>query len=125
MIMKREQMKECPRQWGMIVTLEKRLWVISNYNCLHLISKKTPSNVNGKQGLSKPPNANVVPFFFGMQDTSNLTNIPSNVLNGQFCNQMPGLSCITLPNNLGSICSGMQGGLGGLSNVNMGQWNPF
>jgi hypothetical protein len=44
--------------------------------------------------------------------------MPSNILNGQFCNQMFRLN--TLLNNLGSICFGMQGGLGGLFNMNMG-----
>jgi hypothetical protein len=58
-----------------------------------------------------------------MQDTFNLISMPSNILNGQFCNQMFRLN--TLFNNLGSIYFGMQGGLGGLSSVNMGQWNPL
>jgi len=31
----------------------------------------------------------------------------------------------TLLNNLGDICSSMQGGLGGLPSVNMGIWNPL
>jgi hypothetical protein len=47
----------------------------------------------------------------------------SNILNGQFCNQMFSLN--TLFNNLGNIYSRMQGGLGGLSSVKMGQWNQL
>ncbi len=37
---------------------------------------------------------------------------------------MPGLNN-ALPNNFRNICFGMQGGLGGLSSMNLGQWNPL
>lgn len=80
-------------------------------------------NYTTKPCLLKPTYVHPNPFLFCMQGTSK-TVMPNNVRNGLYCNQMPELKFILL-NNLGDIGSSMQGGLGGLFNVNMGIWNPL
>jgi hypothetical protein len=85
--------------------------------------QKMSANVTTKPSLSKPTNANAIPILSGTQGTCDLNGI-SNVLNAQLYNQMPGLNN-ALPNNFRNICFGMQGRLGGLSSMNLGQWNPL
>lgn len=85
--------------------------------------QKMSANVTTKPSLSKPTNANAIPILSGTQGTCDLNGM-LNVLNAQLYNQMPGLNN-ALPNNCRNICFGMQGGLGGLSSMNLGQWNPL
>jgi hypothetical protein len=68
-------------------------------------------------------NANAIPTLSGTQGTCDLNGM-LNVLNAQLYNQMHGLNN-DLPNNFRNICFGMQGGLVGLSTMNLGQWNPL
>jgi hypothetical protein len=72
----------------------------------------------------KTHNANAIPILFGMQGTCDLNGMSNNILNVQPYNQMPRLNN-ALPNNFRNICFGMQGGLGGLFCMNLGQWNPL
>jgi len=86
--------------------------------------QKMSANVTTKLSLSKPTNANAIPMLFGMQGTCDLNGMSNNILNVQPYNQMPRLNN-ALPNNFRNICFGMQGGLGGLFCMNLGQWNPL
>jgi hypothetical protein len=85
--------------------------------------QKMSANVTTKPSLSKPTNANAIPILSRTQGTCDLNGM-SNVFNAQLYNQMPGMNN-ALPNNFRNICFGMQGRLGGLSSMNLGQWNPL